>query len=342
MKKRINLIIILLICISAKAQKSVEYPQLIDEKENYYANYSNEDYKSKYHQEYAFYYKRTITKDGQSQSDKIKSKILPWEIVKKYNPKELFSQISNSIKIEDFGDDRLNISMVYDLSAEQLKELQQTRGIVDQEKLTDLLRVNILATEINNKTNNKKIELGQYWTPFCCNLIPNDNPTKEKFIYYNSIKSENVKFPNLSGNVAVRLELPTDFILKEITKNDIGKIIEIAENQKVKLIEFVDNKIHFEVQNKEKLKAEIAFVNVSSNEKSINMPKYLYDFFRLNPKMKYSEFEKEYQRLVDKKESNLDENVVYIYSLEDKPEKFYFYMPNEKTMLNKEITLKIN
>jgi len=324
MKKLINLIFILLITISTKAQKSVEYPQLIDEEEDYYANYSNEDYKSKYHQEYAFYYKRTITKDGLSKSNKIKNELLPWEIIKKSNSGDFFNQIINSIKVEDFGDDKLNISMLYDLSTEQLKEFQQTRGIVTKEKLLDLLRINILSTKINNKTNNKEIELGKYWTTFCCNLVPNDNPSKEKFIYYNSIKSENTIFKNLSGNITVQLELPTEYMVKEITKNDIGKIIEIAENQKIKLIEFVDNKVHFEVLNNEKLKSEIKFTNVSSNVKSIYMPKYFYNFFRLNPKMKYVEFEKEYQKFVDKEEENLDENIVYVYSFEGKPDKFFF------------------
>lgn len=342
MKKLQTLIFTLLIFISAKAQVSEEYPQLIDEKENYYSNYSYEDYKSKYHQAYALYYKRATTKDSQSNSGKIMHKLLPWEIINKHNPNDFFNQAINSIKVEDFGDERLNISMVYDLNTEQLKEFQKTRGIVNKEKLSDLLRINILSAEIINKTNSEKIELDKFWTPFCCNLVPNDNATKEKFIYYNSIKSGKTAFKNLSGSIVVELELPTEYFVKEITKNDIGKIIEIAGNQKIKLIEFVDNKVHFELLNKEKLKSEIKFLNVSSNIKSIYMPKYLYTFFRLNPKMKYVEFEKEYQKFVAKEEDNLDKNLVYVYTLEDKPDKFYFYMPNEKTMLKKEIVLKLN
>ena len=72
------------------------------------------------------------------------------------------------------------------------------------------------------------------------------------------------------------------------------------------------------------------------------MPKYLYNFFRLNPKMKYAEFEKEYQKFIDKEEDNLDENTVYVYSSEGKFDKFYIYAPNQENMLNKKITLKIN
>lgn len=341
MKKLITLTSILLFFISAKAQISGAYAPLIDEKDAYYATYSSEDYKSKYHQEYAFYYKTATTKDSQIKSDEIKNELPPWEIIKRDNPKDFFNQIINSIKVEDFGDDKLNISLVYNLSAEQIREFQQTRGIVNKEKLVDLLRVNILSTEIYNKTDHKKIELGKSWTPFCCNLLPNDNPTQEKFIYYNYIKSENINFKNLTGTIAVQLQFPTEYIVKYITQKDVGTIIEIAGNQKIKLIEFVDNKIHFEVQNKEKLKSEIKFADVSSNVKSISMPKYYYNFFRSNPKMKYAEFEKEYHKFVEKEEDNLDENMVYIYSLEGKPDRFYIYGPSQKTMLSKEITLKM-
>ncbi|MBF7090852.1 hypothetical protein IUY40_04780 [Flavobacterium sp. ALJ2] len=340
MKKPITLIFILLLFISAKAQENETYPQLIDEKEDYYTNYSYEDYKSQYHQEYTFYYKRATTKDSKSQINNLQDRLLPWEIIDKYNPKYFFNQIINSIRVEDFGDDKLNISMVYDLSTEQLKEFKQTRGIVNKEKLLDLLHVNIISTDIINTTTNKQIELDKSWTSFCCNLLPNDTPTKERFIYYTYIKNKNTNFKNLSGTITVQLELPTAYIVKEITKNDIGKTIEIAENQKIKLIEFVDNKIHFEILNKEKLKSEIKFTNVSSNVKSIYMPKYLYHFFRLNPKIKHLEFEKEYQKLLDIKEENLEENIVYVYTLKGRPEKFYLL--NKKTVLKKEIVLKIN
>lgn len=341
MKKLITIISMLLVFISAKAQVSEAYAPLIDEKEDYYATYSKEDFKSKYHQEYAFYYKAATTKDSHIKVGKIKNELPPWELIKKYNPTDFFSQITNSIKVEDFGDEKLNISLVYDLSAEQVREFQQTRGIVNTEKLVDLLHINILSTEIYNKADRKKIELGKSWTPFCCNLLPNNNPTQEKFIYYNYIKTENINFKNLTGNIAVQLQFPTEYVIKEITKKDVGKIIEIAGNQKIKLIEFVDNKIHFEVLNKEKLKNEIKFVGVASNVKSISMPKYFYNFFRSNPKMKYAEFEKEYHKFVEKEDDNLDENMVYIYSLEGKPDRFYIYGANQKTMLNKEITLKM-
>jgi len=49
-----------------------------------------------------------------------------------------------------------------------------------------------------------------------------------------------------------------------------------------------------------------------------------------------------YQKIIDINEENLEENLVYIYTLEGQTDKFYFYLPNEKTILEKKITLKIN
>lgn len=338
MKKLLLLFTILSLFNSCNGQSNNSYPKLIDETENYYEKYSYEDYKEKYHKEYAFYYKRTVTRDSKSQAENLTDKILPWEILKKYSPKDFFNQITNSIRIENTDDDRLSISMDYDLTKEEIKEYQQTGGILNKDDLSDLLSVEILHSDILNTQTNKKTELENNWTRFCCNLIPYDseNPIKKQSFYYKNV--DNAK--SLSGSITFKIELLTEYTVTEINKNDIGKTIEIGGNQKIKLIEFVDNKVHFEVMNNEKLLSEIEFINVSPTVKNISMPKYLYDFFRLNPKMKYSEFEKEYQKFLDTKEDDLEKNNVYVYTVEGKPDKFYFYSP--KTKLSKDILIKVN
>lgn len=338
MKNLFGLFVILLFVVPCKAQNN-KYPQLIDEQEDYYANYSYADYKREFHQEYAFFYKRTVTKDSKSYSETIKNEQLLWVILKSSNPKEFFSQITNSIKIEDRGKERLNITASYDLTDEQINEYQRTGGIENKDKLSDLLTFEILSTDITNTTTKEKVTFDENWVKSCCDIFPTKNPTKERLFFYNH---KHIDLKQCSGSISVRLRLPAAYSVTEITQNDIGKTIEIAGNQKIKLIEFIDNKVHFEVLNNEKLKSEIKFTNVSPTIKRINIPKHLYDIFRTSPKMKYSKFEKEYQKYLDTEDDNLEENTVYVYTLEGKPDKFYVYSPVEKTLLEKELTLNLN
>ncbi len=338
MKNLLRLFVVLLFVVPCKAQNN-RYPQLIDEQEDYYANYSYADYKREFHHQYAFFYKRTVTKDSKSHGETVKNGQLPWEILKNSNPNGFFNQITNSIKIEDLGEERFNITVSYDLTDSQISEYRKTRGIDNTNNLLSLLTFEVLSTDITNTATKEKVVFEKNWVKSCCDIFPTENPTKERLSFYNH---KHIAPKQCVGSISVKLKLPVEYSATEITQNDIGKTIETVENQKIKLIEFIDNKVHFEVLNSEKLKSEIKFINVSPTVKHVYMPKYLYDVFRTNPKMKYSKFEKEYQKHLDTEDGDLEENTVYVYTLEGKPDKFYFYSPVEKTLLEKEITLNLN
>lgn len=340
MKNFTPLFLILFFTIYCKGQ-NLEFPKLIDEIPDNSELYFSGNLENEFHNEYT-YYKKSTTKDSRSKNDKddIKNKLLPWEILKQYNPHDFFNQVTNSINIKDLDDNRISIGIYYDLTAEQIYNYHNSIGIRTEAHISDLLKFNVISTDLIDILTNKKVEFKDQWISFCCTLFPRDNPTKYNLSYINSLK--NVNFNNLKGKITIQLELPVAYEVIEITKNDIDKIIEVSENQKIKLIEFDDNKVHFELLNGVEFKSEIEFVNVSSTKNSIFMAKYLYAFFRSRPNMNYSQFEKRYNQFIEKKEEKLEENLVYVYTLKSEPDKFYIYSPRKESMLKKEITLNIN
>lgn len=157
--------------------------------------------------------------------------------------------------------------------------------------------------------------------------------------FYDYLGKSDLK--DITGTVDIQVSLPTEYSVVKITKNDVGKTIDIGENQKIKLQEFVDNKVHFEVIGNEKLRTEVTFSNLSANVKSYYTPKFLYQFFCLNSEMKYKEFEKNYKKFLEKEETDLEKNKVYVYTLYGKPDAVFFYHKKEETMLKKDLKLEI-
>lgn len=326
--------VLLLFLIKYNAQ--TQFPALVEKSEA-----SMEDASGKKHEGIFEYYKLSVYKQNMEKS-KLNSldKDKPWELINKEKGTALFNEITKNLRFEIFpNDDRFYLSSKLSLSATAKEEYEKTGGIMNKKDPKSLIDLSVLSSNLINKNTKNKIDIQQL-IPFCCNLLVKEKPIKEKLLFYASL--QNTTPSNLIGDITVHLQLPTEYEKVEVTKQDLGKTIAIPNNQKVKIIEFTENKIHFEVQNGEKLKSKLAFDNAERNYFSANMVSDYYQFFRNNPNLEYKDFEKKYDAFKKSDSSNKDSNRVYIYSLDANLSQFYFYSPNEKTILKKDLTISVS
>lgn len=158
----------------------VQYPKLIDEKDN--PSNSNH-HKDEYFQEFLIY-QSTVTKDSTNLTTEKRDKVFLWEIIKNDNPQTFFNEIAKSIKIENpENDNKFALSASYNLSSEKINEYKTTGGIINRDDLSDLLEVKILSSNLIDNKTSEKLDLKNDLTGFCCNLMTDTNPIQEKCFF---------------------------------------------------------------------------------------------------------------------------------------------------------------
>ena len=327
---------------SLEDKKIVEY---FDDQEYFDSQYENEE-TSDYFSFYKCIYETVTNKNSKLKSKTdINSINLPWKYgIKKPQAYQILENISDSLYAQKDGysnnQEKIteNIQIisqnVLELSISELDEYKSSGSFETRDNILDHIKFENLEYNLKNE-NGDIVKIEEEYTWLC-----GQGFYEKEGKYYHGVqicnKSLNPKYKKLFGYIELDVNIPVEYEVKKVTKQDIGKTISIGAN-KIKILEFDANAIHYQLIEKKET-FEIKLNGGSST--SIKLPFDYYKKLRLKQGLDFETVVelKNYFEL-DNERKNYEKEVVVIKVDDYAINNFYFYISK---FISKKIKVDIN
>ncbi|MDM1346909.1 hypothetical protein HX017_08400 [Myroides marinus] len=337
MKKILLITSILLTTYTVFSQNS--YPSLKEREDlSMYMDNKRENINKEFYEEYYNQYLTAISKNSHAEIGKSNTSSLPWNLILKHNPKTFFESVVNSITFQNLEDNKYMFKIKRPMSTEEINEQRTTGGFKVKDNLTDLLKIKIMSNTLVNTKKNKKVTIDNPVMQSTGSWYPKIDPLYLEYCYFNYLDNIN----DIEGDVNVQISLPTEYEVTEINQQQLGQTIEVTKELKIKILAFEDDALHFEILDNKTLDIDILFNEEKGGSYSFEVTKKIYDFFRIHANLDFTKFTREISKYSDSAtEDKSHDNIVHVYTFQNKIGKFYLYRPIEKTKLTENLTLTL-
>lgn len=340
--------LLLLILFSITACQK-EYSDLINKE----LNYSDKDFNKTHFQEFRIYEDITTKNNKLPKAATNTKKQYPWEIsISQKRAEETLKQIEESIIAMTDGASDYNkepSSSIYFSSLvnnfytrQQLSEYEKTGSITSQISILDYIKATVKNYELTNEKN-EKIKLNGDVLGLNIGGFEKKNGKLLEGIAFETLGMGKSEYLRLNGYIVIEIEIPVNYEKVEITKNNIGDQFIIGE-QKVEILEFDANVIHYKLFDTNSKKFSIYIDNCNGNYGEIESPENVYKKFRNNQGLDYDSFVKKYKEFgLDKMIYTNKGNFVSTLRSDDcQLEKIFFYTPTASKLVKKTIRVPVN
>lgn len=345
--KQILLLIILFSITACQSKK--EYPDLIDKE----SIYSDKDYNKKHFQDFTVYEDVTTKNSKKPKAKNLTKKQYPWDVsAPKKRTEETLSQIEKSITAitdpaSDYSKEPSSSIYFYSLinnfyTKQQLSEYEKTGNITTQTSLLDYIEAKVKNYQLTNEKN-EKIKLNTNVLGLNIGGFEEKNGKMLQVIAFETMGMRNSKYLRLKGFVDIEIEIPVEYEKIEVTKKDIGDKFKIA-GQKIQILEFDDNVIHYKLFNSSSKKFSIYIDNCNGSYGGVTIPENIYKKFRNNQGLDYNSFLKKHKEFgLDKIETKNEGDFVSTLKSDDcQIERVFFYYPIDSELVKKIIRVPVN
>jgi len=342
-------ILLLFILSSVIACHNKEYPDLINKQ----LKYSDKDYDKKHFQDFSVYEDVTTKDDKTPKAKIVAKKQYPWEIsISQKRAEQTMHQIEKSITAVTDGASDYNkapSSSIYFSSLvdnfytkEQLSQYEKTGSITSQRSILDYIKATVKTYDLTNEKN-EKVQLNQNELGLNIGGFEEKNEKLLERIAFSTMGIGNLEYLTLKGYVNIEIEIPVEYEKVEITNQNIGDKISIG-GQKIQILEFDANVIHYKLSDNNSKKISIYIDNCNGNYGGVEIPENVYNKFRNNQGLDYNSFLKKYKEFdLDKIENTNQGDYVSILKSDDcQLEKVFFYCPVNSKLVKKTIRVPVN